>query len=92
MLRKDKIQLAIWLRAGATYNEVVNISPIGLVGNERFTPRAVEAYVFLWTWSAHRFEGQAGRLQNDHYRDHGMLGLHRRFDRVNRIIQCLKTQ
>lgn len=87
MKMQDKIQLANWLRSNATLHDVETTSRFGLVENERFTERAREVYRFLWTWSAHRFEGQAGRLQNDVYYRHGMLGLDRRFARVNRIIR-----
>lgn len=87
---KDRIQIARWLKSGATLDEVLNAPRFGLVENERFSERAREVYIWLWTWSAHRFEGKAGRQQNDIYCKYGMAGLYRRFARVNRIIENLK--
>lgn len=87
---KDRQQIAAWLNSGASYNDVVNAPRIGLVENERFSERAREVYIWLWTWSAHRFEGSAGRKQSDIYYRYGMAGLNRRIERVKRIIERLK--
>lgn len=87
MLMKDKIAVGNWLRINLSYNEVMKISRYGLVENERFTDRAKEVYIFLWTWSAPRFEGLAGNLQEVVYKKHGHNALHRRYARVNRMIQ-----
>jgi hypothetical protein len=90
MNNKDKQQLRHWICSNASYNDVINASRFGLVENERFTERAREVFIFLWTWSAHRFEGAAGKLQNDIYYYHGMQGIDRRIARIQRIIQHIK--
>lgn len=83
---KDKLQLSYWLKSKATYDEVINAFSPGIVHNIRFTEDARKAYIFLWTWSAPRFEGEAGRLQDIVYNKYGSKALDRRYKRIARII------
>jgi hypothetical protein len=83
---RDKDTLHCWIRNGASLAEIESVSRIGLVGNERFNEAARTAFIFLWTWSAPRFAGRAGRLQDNYYTVHGSDGLMRRINRVRRLI------
>lgn len=86
---QDKRQLSYWLGSKATLAEVEAVPRFGLVNNERFTERARDAYRFLWTWGALRFEGRAGRLQDTFQWLHGKAALDRRIARVQRLIKWL---
>ena len=92
MSPKDHNQLCQWLRAKATYNEVMSADPIGLVGNVRFSETARQRWLFLWNWSAPRFSGSIGIKQDRCYSIMGKDFLNRRFRRINRIVQCLTGQ
>lgn len=91
MEMKDKIQLQRWINSGASLAEVESVSRFGLVNNERFTERAREVYVWLWTWSTARFSGTAGALQDRLHRRRGMAALNRRYTRVSRILARIKA-
>lgn len=87
MSRKDADQLTNWLASGATLQEVQSASSVGFVGNVRFTERARRAYIFLWTWGAFRFSGEAGRLQDRFQKLHGIDAVIRRINRVRRLLK-----
>lgn len=91
METKDKIQLQRWVTSGASLAEVESVERFGIVGNERFTERARDVYVWLWTWGAARFSGAAGAAQESLYRRHGMAALNRRYARVSRMLARIKT-
>ncbi len=84
MSPKDRQVLAAWLRSRASLKEVEAIAPVGLVENERFTPTALRAFRLLWTWSAFRFSGPAGRAQDRFFDRRGPLALTRRIERAQR--------
>jgi len=90
MLMKDRLQLKIWLTAGASLASVQRTKPQGLVENERFTPAASRAFELLWRWSAPRFSGAAGLSQERAYAKLGSQGLERRFQRARRIAERLQ--
>ncbi len=82
---RDRNQLTNWVRSRATLAEVEEVARFGLVGNERFTEAARDAFRFLWSWSSIRFAGEAGRMQDAYFKRHGLKALSRRIDRVNRL-------
>lgn len=86
MNSKDKQQLVLWLRTNATLNQVESTSNIGLVGNVRFSHDAIRWYKFIWEFSCHRL---SSAKQDEIYNKHGLKALHRRFNRVNRIVNNL---
>ena len=86
MNSKDKQVLITWLVSKASLNEVENTARIGLVGNVRFSENAVRWYKFIWEFSCHRLSSTA---QDMLYNKHGLKALHRRFNRVNRIVSKL---
>ncbi|MBM5458595.1 hypothetical protein H8F21_13580 [Pseudomonas sp. P66] len=86
---KDRIQLARWLKCGATLAEVEDASHVGLVDNTRFTAVAVRAYKLLWTWSAPRFVGEAGHVQERYYDRCGRAAYNRRLERALAITKQL---
>lgn len=88
---KDRIAVGRWLHTNASLAEVLNTSSVGLIGNERFTERAVQVFTWLWTWSAPRFGGQAGVKQERVFQRGGTLALERRYRRVARIIRRLRN-
>lgn len=81
--------LANWLAANASLNEVLSTPAVGLAGNTRFTEWARHKYVLLWTWSAPRFAGLAGRLQDRLWSTRGPEALDRRIQRVRRIVSVI---
>lgn len=89
MKMRDQIQLVNWLRSGASLAEVESVSPIGLVGNVRFSPAAVRAYKLIWAWSAPRFHGEAGSAQERFYTKRGAAATMRRIDRCRSIVDNL---
>lgn len=89
MDHRDKTQLAVWLRTGATLAEVETTAHLGLVGNTRFTNQAVRAYKLIWTWSAARFSGLAGISQERLYDRCGPEVLQRRMARAQRFASDL---
>lgn len=82
----DQQVLHMWLTVKLSLADVEAAAEIGLVGNERFTKMAKEAYFQLWTWSANRFDGEAGRLQDAYYKRFGSQRLKKRIERCNRLI------
>lgn len=86
MNNKDKQQLTVWLRTNTTLNQVENTSNIGLVDNVRFSSDAVRWYKFIWEFSCHRL---SSTKQDRLYNKHGLKALHRRFNRVKRIVNNL---
>lgn len=89
---KDKLQAYAWIQAGCSWYEVDNIQPIGLVGNVRFTSDAKRLFFLLWAWSAPRFSGRAGILQDRAYQTGGIAAVNRRIARCNRIIERIKLE
>jgi hypothetical protein len=89
MQMKDSLQLAVWLRSCASLATVEQVSRFGLLENERFTEQAQRAYRLLWTWSAPRFSGEAGRLQERAYAKLGTARYNRRFERAKKFAQTL---
>lgn len=87
MTTKDRIQLAHWIRGNATPSEVLAIPRIGLVGNERFTPAAVRAFMLIWCWSADRMGGGIGKRQEDLWKRHGQAFLDRRYARCMSLVR-----
>ncbi len=83
---QDKEVLKMWLRTNATLAQVSNTSNIGLVDNVRFSDDAVRWYKFIWEFSCHRF---SSKKQDVIYNKHGLKALHRRFNRVSRIVNKL---
>jgi hypothetical protein len=83
---QDKEILKMWLRTNATLTQVTSASSIGLVGNVRFSNDAVKWYKFIWEFSCHRLSSVA---QDRIYNRYGLKALHRRFNRVNRIVTKL---
>lgn len=92
MSPKDKATLILWLQSDLSYNEVMSIESIGLVGNERFSEEVRNKWVFLWNWSAPRFSGPIDMRQDRVYDRMGKDFLNRRFARINRIIERLKRE
>lgn len=84
MTRKDYQQLSIWLRGGATLDEVLSTPTYGLVENQRFTEAARRAYILLWTWCAYRHGGQPGRKQDKAFMELGPELFKRRMARAQR--------
>lgn len=82
----DQQVLHMWLTVKLSLADVEAAAEIGLVGNERFTQKAKHAYFHLWTWSADRFDGEAGRLQDAYYKRFGAQRLKKRIERCNRLI------
>lgn len=69
--------------------EVERSPATGLVGNKRFTSRAVRAFTLIWTWSAPRFAGHAGLVQDRFYYRCGPAALVRRRERALAIVAKL---
>jgi hypothetical protein len=67
-------------RAGRTFADVDTMAREG-----RISARAADWYVFLWTWSAARFSGTAGRKQDRFHARRGAEALERRFQRVRSL-------
>jgi hypothetical protein len=86
---KDRLQLAVWLKSSASLAAVEQVCRFGLVENERFTEQAPRAFRLLWTWSAPRFSGEAGRLQERAYTKLGAARYNRRFERAKKFAQTL---
>lgn len=86
MNSKDSQILAGWFRSGASLADVKSIDSIGIVGNVRFSESARRAFILAWNWSAPRFSGRAGLLQDRVWNRHGAEFLNRRIARCNRII------
>jgi hypothetical protein len=86
---KDSQVLSRWLRCNVSMSYVDGLCPYGLVENERFSEKAREKFEYLWMWSAHRFSGRAGLLQDAFHRRHGIAALERRFQRVANLIKAL---
>lgn len=89
MQTKDKIVLAQWLRTRASLADVGAVSSRGLVDNERFTENARRAYRLIWTWSAYRLGGTAGRRQDRVWSKCGREFLDRRIERCRRIAAAI---
>lgn len=84
MNMKDRLALRNW--KGATLSDVESISRIGLVENERFTPRSLRTFRLLHTWGGVRFSSSA---QDMHFLMHGMNGINRRIARVQRLAKAI---
>lgn len=82
----DQQVLHMWLTVKLSLADVDAATEMGLVGNARFTQKAKQAYFHLWTWSADRFDGEAGRLQDAYYKRFGASRLKKRIERCNRLI------
>lgn len=83
---KDQQVLHTWLTVRLSLSDVEASTQIGVVGNERFTQQAREAYFLLWTWSADRFHGESGELQEAYFKRFGPSRLKKRIERCNRLI------
>ena len=55
----------------------------------RLSPADYDRWLRLWTWSAVRFSGMAGALQDRFYNAHGPNALEARRDRVRRAIGAI---
>lgn len=86
---RDSATIRQWIRARATLAEIENTNPIGIVGNVRFSNRAVRQFRKLWTWSAIRFSSAE---QDKIYSSRGRAFYLRRIERVSRIINALQTR
>lgn len=86
---KDRIALKSWLLTRLSLADVESFSRSGVVENERFTDRAREIYFVLWTWSAERFHGEPGRLQDAFEERFGHARLLQRIERCKRFINRL---
>ena len=87
---RDLEVLSVWLRAKFSLDDVLSISSYGLVGNERFSHKAVRAFVMIWSWSAVRLEGDAGMRQSRFEQKCGKDKLDMRIIRVQqRVAQFL---
>lgn len=84
----DATCLQNWLASQATVTEVLNLHSVGLVENLRFTDRARNEFMRLWSWSAPRFGGAAGRAQEAFYERHGSQALWRRYTRVQALCKA----
>lgn len=91
MNMQDRLQVATWLRSGASLSEVENTPRIGLVGNVRFSENAVRLFRLLWLWSAYRFGGFAGAEHDAVYKACGKDFYNRRIDRCQAIIEKIKA-
>lgn len=87
---KDLAQVQTWLQAGCSWAEVEDTHPIGLLDNVRFTSDAKRLFFLLWAWSAPRFTGRAGILQDRAYQKGGIDAVNRRIARCNKIIERIK--
>lgn len=85
MRAKNAEQLRVWIVSRATLADVERAERVGIVGNERFSERARDWFRFVWTWSAPRFTGRAGQLQERYFARCGYAALLRRFERVRAI-------
>lgn len=85
MTPRDRQQLSIWLETGASLNDVETVDRIGLVGNPRFTERARDWFRLIWTWSAVRFAGEAGRKHDRAYARLGREVYNRRIQRIKQL-------
>lgn len=83
---KDQQVLHTWLTARLSLADVEASSQTGMLGNERFTKQARQAYFLLWTWSADRFHGESGALQDAYFKRFGAVRLKKRIERCNRLI------
>lgn len=90
MSPQDREALRRWIVSGSSLNDVLRARTEGLVGNTRFSPRAVRFFVELWTWSAPRYSGPAGKRQDRAYAWGGMQFLHNRMQRCAKIVAALK--
>lgn len=88
---KDTLQLSNWLRSKSSLSEVEAASPVGLVGNERFSGDARRAFRLAWGWSAHRFHGTYGAWQESVYIRHGKDFVDRRIARCRNKITAFQT-
>lgn len=84
MLMKDRLALTNW--KNLSLSEVSAISSIGLVDNERFTPRAKRTFKLLHEWCSFRYSSKA---QDKYYALHGMAGLNRRIERANKLAKAI---
>lgn len=89
---KDRVQLAMWLRTGATLAEVECATSTGVVGNTRYTNSAVRAYRLIWTWAAPRFGGEAGKAQDKLYERCGRDSLARRMARARELAERITAK
>lgn len=87
---RDRATLASWLSANMAMSDVENLSIVGAVENKRFNESIVKLYEMLWTWSAHRFHGDAGQLQDAYEARFGSQRLQKRIDRCNKLIKRIK--
>jgi len=92
MRPQDRETVRRWIVSGASLNDVIreSLNRVGVVGNERFSPRATRLFIELWTWSAPRYDGTAGKRQTRAYAWGGMLFLHNRRQRCAKIVAALK--
>lgn len=86
MERKDREFLRKWAQAGATLDGALFPDRYGLVGNERFTPRARRLALTLWHFGAPRFVSER---QERFYLKVGPGACDRRIAKCDRIIRAL---
>ena len=86
---RDSSAVRQWIASNASLAEIENSNPVGIVGNVRFSSRAVRQFRKLWTWSAVRFSS----IEQDYiYSSRGHDFYLRRIERVSRIIRAIKAR
>lgn len=88
----DVIQVEKWLKNKVSLEEAEKTSSVGLVDNIRFTPNALRLYRLLWCWSAQRFSGDYGIMQERYYKRRGMAALNRRIARCQKYIERMVSK
>ena len=83
---KDKLAVAGWLRGNCSMHEVERVQRTGLVGNERFTPRAKRTFALLWERGAYRF---SSTKQERWYQLFGSAGVERRMERARSLARAI---
>jgi hypothetical protein len=88
----DVVQVQKWLKTNTSLAEVESTRSVGLVENTRFTNQAVRLYRLLWCWSAQRFSGDYGTIQERYYKRRGLAALNRRIARCQRLISKMVSE
>jgi hypothetical protein len=87
---QDTLCVQRWLKMKMSLAEVESVESIGMVDNKRFSRNAIRLFRLLWSWSAHRFSGEAGRKQDQYYARRGKEALNRRIERCQKFIAAFE--
>jgi hypothetical protein len=66
-----------------SYDNAANAVKLGLMSHDDWN-----RFLFLWSWSAIRYDGIPGMAQERYYRRHGAKHFYDRINRVRRIAGC----